>query len=358
MAETTAIRMDFITFLIYFLLAYVIIRFLYRLVNPPTVVKKKKKKKSVLPPTKVVDDIVLGTVTSLHVYPIKSCKGIEVKEALIGKYGFQMDRLFVLARDDSSADVLSFVTLRNVPKMCLVRVAIEKDSICVSIEGKKEHGKLRFPIAQCPGSEEVMVRIWEDQLRCVAVSKEADEWFSKALEVPLRLLRLGPNYERPIPEQFYTPNCDGQTSLADGFPYLMTSTTSLQAVNELSSEHVEMERFRPNIVMETVSTVKPFEEDYYAELQIGSDTFYNLKCCSRCKVPRMSLVDGKESENQEPTRTLESMGHYSKDEAYFGINLGQREGQEGSKISVGQKVILKKRYTAPLQKMDPPKKLN
>ena len=359
---TVALKMDFITFLVYFLAVYVVLRFLYRLFFAPGTKKKKIEKKdqkergSALPEQKAVGDVFIGTVKSLYVHPIKSCKGVSVDEAIIGSYGFDLDRLFVLARDSEEEEVLSFVTLRNLPRLSLLSVSLEKGDVVVSMEERKDLGKLRFPIRVGAEAEQVVVRVWSDELKCVAVSKEADDWFSQAIGVSLRLLRMGPKYSRPYPIEYAREHCVLESNLADLFPYLLTSTSSLDQVNELSSEPIEMERFRPNIVVDSVTGTKPFEEDLYAQLAIGSATFFNVKCCSRCKVPRLSLVDGTESVKQEPTRSLEELGHYHKDEAYFGVNLVHKSGLEGTKISVGQKVVVKTKYVKPLQEMSPPKK--
>lgn len=72
--------------------------------------------------------------------------------------------------------------------------------------------------------------------------------------------------------------------------------------------------------------------------------FRNLKCCSRCKVPRLALESGAESADGQPTRALQELGHYAADDAYFGINLAHLAGCEGAVVRVGDPVVLTRRY--------------
>ena len=58
-------------------------------------------------------------VSEIYYYPIKSCKGIRVDEAVVVRTGFKYDRLFMLV--DSK---MKFISQRTFPKMALIEVQI------------------------------------------------------------------------------------------------------------------------------------------------------------------------------------------------------------------------------------------
>jgi hypothetical protein len=46
------------------------------------------------------------------------------------------------------------------------------------------------------------------------------------------------------------------------------------------------------------------------------------------------------------------LGHFAKDEAYFGINLAHRAGLEGTVVRVGDPVVLSRRYPKSIMPVD------
>ena len=74
-------------------------------------------------------------VKSLYIYPVKSCRGIEVERSKIVPTGLEFDRLYVLAQrkppspnaatpsiDENGRPIWEFLTLRTVPLMANVKV--------------------------------------------------------------------------------------------------------------------------------------------------------------------------------------------------------------------------------------------
>jgi hypothetical protein len=61
-------------------------------------------------------------------------------------------------------------------------------------------------------------------------------------------------------------------------------------------------------------------------------------------VPRLSLESGVESADGQPTRALIELGHFVKEDAFFGINLAHLAGLEGTVVRVGDPVVLSRRY--------------
>ena len=57
-----------------------------------------------------------GAVARLFIYPVKSCAGIEVQEALLTDAGLEFDRAWMVV-DEQGA----FLTQRALPRMALIR---------------------------------------------------------------------------------------------------------------------------------------------------------------------------------------------------------------------------------------------
>lgn len=130
----------------------------------------------------------------------------------------------------------------------------------------------------------------------------AADWFSGYLGQPCRLLRYagaagaaGAPSEDPARRQVelaWAP-AGAETAFADGFPFLLASEASLDALNSHLAAKGEpalpINRFRPNLV---VSGAAPFEEDCWSSLAVGDPSasqdslvaFDSVKPCTRCKV--------------------------------------------------------------------------
>lgn len=313
---------DFWSFLA-IVLAVVLI---YRFFKSRTSIKAHGSK---IPASKPVPGFpVIGQVNQLWLFPIKSCPGIQVSSAKLGPRGFESDRQLMLVRAaDGSGDdegALSFVSLRNVPRLAEFDVSLDGKAIVVK---HKAAGSLRIEPGEGVAGQTLLCRLWDDEVECKPVSEAADKFFSGALGVSLRLVRIGETFNRVLPVDVRDGVARVDTSLADGFPYLMTSTSSLAALSKHMGESVDIRRFRSNIVMKTDAA--PFDEDAMAEIKIGEHAvFRNLKVCQRCKVPRLSVEDATEDSRGQPTKALIELKHFHKEDAYFGVNLSHVVGME------------------------------
>ena len=61
-------------------------------------------------------------IQQLHVYPIKSCKGIAVNQCVVTTRGFHLDRMFMVV--DKSG---KFVSQRSYPSMSLIEVMMSAE---------------------------------------------------------------------------------------------------------------------------------------------------------------------------------------------------------------------------------------
>ena len=72
----------------------------------------------------------MARITSLHIYPVKSCRGIDVNEVLITPTGLEWDRRWMIVRPTGR-----FVTQREYPKLATIAVAIGNGRLTLSAEG-------------------------------------------------------------------------------------------------------------------------------------------------------------------------------------------------------------------------------
>ena len=62
-----------------------------------------------------------ATITALNIYPVKSCRGIALQEARIGRAGFEHDRHWLVTNDAGR-----FLTQRELPRLALIVPALRK----------------------------------------------------------------------------------------------------------------------------------------------------------------------------------------------------------------------------------------
>lgn len=254
-------------------------------------------------------------VTSLWIYPIKSCRGVSVPAAVAGPRGFDGDRRWMIV-DDAGR----FLTQRELPRMTLVRCALGPADLEVTAP---ELPPLAIPRVLGHG-ERIEVDIWS--ARCEAlVHAAASEWFTRALGQPCRAVYMPEDVRRPVGQG----EPGDLVGFADGYPYLLATEASLAELNRRLPEPITMERFRPNIVVDGAA---PFAEDGWQSVRVGALGFRIPKACDRCAVTTVDPDTG--ATGREPLRTLATFRR--RDGAvWFAINL---IADGGGEVRVGAPV--------------------
>lgn len=274
-------------------------------------------------------------LSALHLYPVKSCRGLTVATAGLDDHGFVGDRRFLVV----SADDGKFLTQRTHPRMALIETALTADALILSTPG---HGSVTVgrPLRPTDGDKSRPTRhvtIWKSTVTADDCGDEPAEWLSDFLGLPLRLVRMGGAYQRPVLKA--AAQAGDVVSFADAVPFLVLSEASLADLNdrlqETGTEPLPMNRFRPNLV---VSGCAPHAEDGWARFRIGEVVFRNAGPCARCPIPttdQLTAVRG-----QEPLKTLATYRRDQHDPAKvnFGANL-IHETKRGT-LQVGAKVEL------------------
>lgn len=267
----------------------------------------------------------------IWIYPIKSLGGISLSEALVEQKGFQYDRRWMLVEPNGT-----FLTQRENTVMALVKVELTAHSLRVYHRHRPDD-VLDIPLDQTT-DEALTAYVWDNQaVDARVVSPQADAWFSRLLGFPCRLVYMPENSLRPVDPKYAQP--DDVVSFADGFPYLVISSDSLDELNRRAGESLEMIRFRPNLVVEGVS---PHDEDTWYHFQIGDLTFYGVKPCARCV---LTTIDPETAQKgKEPLKTLATYRRLDK-KILFGQNV---LAETAGTLRVGQPVTVLERRPARL----------
>ncbi len=243
-------------------------------------------------------------VSGLWFYPIKSCGGIEVEEAIVGTTGFEHDRRWMVVGDDGR-----FLSQRRHPGLATVAVRLRERALLLETPNRS---RLEVPLDE-PTGPGIRVTVWKDECAAIDEGREAAEFFSKHLEVGARLVRLADDHARPLGTSAAQPG--DRVSFADAYPFLLVSEASLAGLNRRLSLPIPMDRFRPNIV---VSGCTAHAEDSWQDARIGEVDFRVVKPCARCVVTTTNQETG--DRGPEPLKTLTTYRLFD-GEVHFGQNL-------------------------------------
>ncbi len=234
---------------------------------------------------------------SIHVHPVKAFRSVPLREVVVEPWGPAGDRRWTLIDDGGKV-----VTQRRHPQVALAAAELlPGGGVLLSAPGREP---LAVPV---PGTgSTVPVQIFRDKVEALPAEDEAAHaWCSAVLGTGVRLVHLDdPARRRPVDPAFALP---GETvSFADGYPLLVTTTASLDALNSLiaAGEHADegplpMNRFRPNLV---ISGTVPWAEDGWSRVTVGEVSFRVAKPCGRCVVT--TTDQGTAARGTEPLLTL------------------------------------------------------
>lgn len=276
-------------------------------------------------------DGLAGRIARLFVYPVKSCSGVEVTEAVLTPTGLDLDRAWMVV--DAQGQ---FLSQRELPRMALIKVQLKQQEVVL-----RAPGMLALHLAIDAVEEPTRVRVWKDEVPAYDMGAVAAQWFTDFLGRPARLARFDPDHRR-LSDLKWTGGVEAPNQFADGYPLLVASAASLAGLNErlarAGQSAVGIERFRPNIVLDGIEA---HDEDRVEELRIGSEPGAVLKLvkpCARCSIPD---VDPQTGERQERV-VSDALQAYRQDPRVggaltFAMNAIVLEGEDAV-LRVGQPV--------------------
>ncbi|WP_392970769.1 MOSC domain-containing protein [Streptomyces sp. LN245] len=249
---------------------------------------------------------------SIHVHPVKAFRSTSLQEAEVEPWGLAGDRRWILIDDGGKV-----VTQREQPRLALAAAEIlSGGGLRLSAENREP---VTVPVPEPIGT--TTVEIFGDKVEAVLADRAAHDWCSAYLGTDVRLAHMDdPAARRPVDPDFALP---GETvSFADGYPLLVTTLGSLDALNSLIARGdraeegpLPMSRFRPNVV---VSGTEAWAEDDWSRIAIGEVTFRVTKMCGRCVVTTTDQDTARRG--KEPLRTLARHRRFA-GKLVFGQNL-------------------------------------
>lgn len=237
------------------------------------------------------------TLSALHLHPVKSCGGFEVRESLLVETGLDLDRAWMVV--DTHGEML---TQRELPRMALVQTSLRHDDVVL-----RAPGMLPLHLSINAVEEPTRVQVWDDIVKAYDMGALAAQWFSDFLGVKgLRLARFDPDQKR-LSERKWTGAIDAENAFADGFPLLVVSTASLAELNRrlavAGQPGVPMQRFRPNLVLDGLEDAHA--EDHLDTLEIATDdgpvVLKLVKPCARCSIPDVDTATGEKGHAVQDT---------------------------------------------------------
>ena len=316
-------------------------------------------------------------IAALWVFPIKSCAGISVAQAVLTPTGLAHDRAWMVV--DADGEML---TQRELPRMALVQPELVYSAANVSelvlhANGSgiaalhlplTAEGRAFIDLANAPVTtvaHAINVRVWDDQVPAFDMGEEASAWLTEFLGSslgPLRLVRFDENHHRPSNAK-WTQGLPSLNQFSDGFPVLVASTASLDELNARlqakGEAAVDMRRFRANVVLGDMDSSKsdvdgqaahPYplnahDEDRISTLTIHTQADVNgeaaqlkpVKPCPRCPIPNIN----PDSAQSHPA-VSDTLQAYRQDPRVngaltFGMNCVPVSGL-GQVLRVGQRV--------------------
>lgn len=255
-------------------------------------------------------------LAGLSIYPVKGLRGTSLRASDVEPCGLAGDRRWMVV--DARG---RFLTQRQLPAMARLDASLSGGKLTLGL------GKARMEVAS--GVERTEVTVWRSRLQATLADPEADRWLMSRLGVPCRLVFLDDPQARAVEPAHALPG--EHVSFADGFPVLLTSSSSLAVLNGALAQPIGMERFRANLVIDEAPA---WAEHAWKLLRIGDTLLRVTKPCTRCTVTGIDQRSGETSCPGEPLRRLGRLNR-RQEGIVFGINLVP---QDHGRLSLGDRV--------------------
>jgi len=246
------------------------------------------------------------TLSRLYIHPVKSMRGIGLTHALADASGLAFDRVFMVTQPDGT-----FITARQFPQMVRFLPSPLTDGLHLTAPDGSS-AVIRFADFS---PDAAPTEVWGNHFTALIAPAAINQWLSGFFDREVQLRWVGTNPTRRVKRHEEVP-----LSFADGFPYLLTNEASLRDLQQRCPASVQMEQFRPNLV---VTGAQAWEEDSWKVVRIGDVVFDVVKPCSRCIFTTVSPERGQKHPAGEPLATLQKF----------------RTAQDNGDVDFGQNLI-------------------
>jgi len=236
-----------------------------------------------------------------------------------------------------------FISQRTHPGIALIGLEFAEEGVSGGAFRVRAPGMSSFLLSEGDASDPLLeVQLHKDRLRG-RVLGEAGKWFSDYLGEECRLVFIPPEIHRVVDPEFAPGH---RTSFSDGYPLLVTTEASLDALNQQLPRSLSLLRFRPNLV---IRGGDPWEEDSWRVIEIGSARIDLVKPCARCSVT--TVDQGTGTRGKEPLRTLARIREWE-GKTYFGQNaVFSRKGS--FRVGDGVRILERGKARPPLSSNTP-----
>jgi uncharacterized protein YcbX len=156
-----------------------------------------------------------AAIARLFVYPVKSCAGVELREALLTETGLDLDRAWMVVDEDGE-----FVSQRELPRMALIRPTIRLSDVVL-----RAPGMLALHLQIDTVEEPVKVRVWDDEVPAYDMGAVAAQWFTISSAASCGWCASTPSIGGLV-----QPAVDrrrrGANQFADGYPLLLRAASA------------------------------------------------------------------------------------------------------------------------------------
>jgi uncharacterized protein YcbX/ferredoxin len=246
------------------------------------------------------------TLSRLYIHPVKSMRGIGLTHALADASGLAFDRVFMVTQPDGT-----FITARQFPQMVRFLPSPLTDGLHLTAPDGSS-AVIRFADF---APDAAPTEVWGNHFTALIAPAAINQWLSGFFDREVQLRWVGTKPTRRVKRHEEVP-----LSFADGFPYLLTNEASLRDLQQRCPASVQMEQFRPNLV---VTGAQAWEEDSWKVVRIGDVVFDVVKPCSRCIFTTVSPERGQKHPAGEPLATLQKF----------------RTAQDNGDVDFGQNLI-------------------
>jgi len=245
-------------------------------------------------------------LSSLHVYPVKSCAALSPASAAVEARGLRHDRRWMIVDADGR-----FLTGRQHPVLVLLQAQPADEGIALSAPGRAP-----LFVPQPDGTRRRRCTVWKDEVDAADAGDAAAAWLSDWLGTAARLVHMDAISRRAVSPKYGQPG--NEVGFADAYPILLISQASLDGLNARLAAPLPMLRFRPNLVV--AGAAAPHAEDGWKRVRIGALEFDLVKPCTRCVFTTVDVERGDFDPGGEPLRTLKTYRR-SGEGIVFGMNL-------------------------------------
>lgn len=293
---------------------------------------------------------VQARIARLFVYPVKSCAGVELSEALLTETGLDLDRAWMVVDEHGE-----FLSQREEPRLALVQPQFKRGGTELQLRAP---GMLALHLRVDAVEAPARVRVWDDEVPAYDMGDIAAQWFTdflalneqglpKANAPRYRLVRFDPEHRR-LSDRKWTGEAEALNQFSDGFAVLVLGQASLDGLNTrlraLGHVPVDVRRFRPNIVLDGLPE---HDEDRVGPLQIetseGQALLTPVKPCPRCPIPNIDPLTARSTPEVSDTLQTYRQDARVKGAVTFGMNAIVSAGVD-KMLRVGQPVSASYRF--------------